>query len=203
MTASGPWSRTHLPRSWRAADSATPAWPSSLMPWSNITFLGSIGGSPPDASASELSEGGDGEEEEGGAFETPLSSSTKGGFSLRGRPPFAPWEPPLWPCAAPAGPPAARASRISSSRTIRRLKIKPSGVVENTSFSLNSASQRRTGATPSPTKRASASGPIGRPSTTRCPYGVASCIKHIMSIQSPRAAVEHRRKPASFRQSLG
>lgn len=157
------------------------------------------------SSTSSLSGEGEeeGDEEEGGGKITPLPSSSKGGFSLRGRPPFAPEEAPLCPCSFPSEPPAARASLTSSSRTMRRLKITPSSVRENTLFSSKSLRARLTVAGLSPTRRASISVEIGRPCTVRWPYGSPSCMTAIISIHRPRAISEQRRRPLSVRQSPG
>ena len=65
-----------------------------------------------------------------GGSETPL------GFG--GLPPLDPCSAPLIPCSEPAFPPSARRLRTSSSRTMRRLKITPSSVADDTPASASS-----------------------------------------------------------------
>lgn len=104
-------------------------------------------------------------EEEGGGF--------KGGFltpvSVFGLPPFAPCSAPFAPCSAPREPPLARAFLVVSSRTMRREKIVPSSILENTSASSNSRKSLTHSRVETPTNRAIWSGDIGLPLTVRWP----------------------------------
>ena len=88
-------------------------------------------------------------------------------------------------------PPAARSWRICSSRTILRLKITPSFVLLKTPDCSSSLRRAPTSFASAPTMRPNSGGVMVFTPTLRCPYGVPSCMRFMISSQSPRAANEH------------
>lgn len=126
------------------------------------------------------------------ALTSPLSGGLSGGLT-----------PPLTFGLPPRFPFSLSSIALASSRRIRRENIVPSSSRLKTPFissSMSSAEHSRSG---TPIRDANCFLSRRFPLTSKEPYGVASCIRHIISAQRPRAASEHKRSMGSDRQSEG
>jgi hypothetical protein len=94
-------------------------------------------------------------------------------------------------------------ARACSSRTIRRLEMAPILVRLPTPFRNSSSMHERFSAMSPPIATAMSSTLQGLPPVANTPRSSHSNIRHIMSIHTPFAAFEQRRRAGSFIQSPG